>query len=50
LFAAALALINVVFDLGRNTPASQDPAMKLIKVLRGDIEIGLPMDTKDSSE
>lgn len=50
LFAAALALINVVFDFGRNTPASQDPAMKLVKVLRGDIEIGLPTHTKETSE
>ncbi|KAK5230973.1 hypothetical protein LTR72_000153 [Exophiala xenobiotica] len=42
LFVAALGLINVVYDLGRDTPAAQDSAMTLIKVLRGEIDIGLP--------
>ncbi|KAI1618993.1 hypothetical protein EDD37DRAFT_294221 [Exophiala viscosa] len=43
LFAAALALINVVFEKGRNTAAGQDPSMMLVKVLRGEIEVGLPV-------
>jgi hypothetical protein len=42
LFVAALGLINAVYDLGRDTPAAQDSAMTLIKVLRGEIDIGLP--------
>ena len=40
-FVAALALINVVYDVGKNTPASQDRALALIKVLRGEVELGL---------
>ncbi|KAJ9609490.1 hypothetical protein H2200_005817 [Cladophialophora chaetospira] len=38
---ASLALVNVVYDLGRNTKAGEDTVMKLIKVLRGEIELGL---------
>lgn len=41
LFVAALALVNVVFDLGQNTNAAGDRAMGLIRVLRGEIELGL---------
>ena len=37
----SLALVNVVYDLGKNTPAAQDSAMGLVKVLRGEIEVGL---------
>lgn len=40
-FVASLALINVVYDLGRDTKAGQDRAMALIKVLRGETELGL---------
>lgn len=42
LFVAALALVNVVYDLGTGTSASQDQVMGLVKVLRGEIELGLP--------
>jgi hypothetical protein len=41
LFVASLALVNVVYDLGRNTAAGRDRVMSLIRVLRGDIELGL---------
>ncbi|EXJ80746.1 hypothetical protein A1O3_07030 [Capronia epimyces CBS 606.96] len=41
LFVASLALVNVVYDLGKNTAATQDGALKLIKVLRGEVELGL---------
>lgn len=41
LFVAALALTNVVYDLGRTTAAGQDRAMALIRVLRGEIELGM---------
>jgi hypothetical protein len=41
LFVAALALVNVVYDLGRDTAAGKDSAMNLIKVLRGEVEVGL---------
>jgi len=50
LFVAALGLINVVYDLGKNTPAAQDQAMMLIKVLRGEVDIGLPKKTEVKSE
>ncbi|KAH0837069.1 hypothetical protein AYO21_04532 [Fonsecaea monophora] len=40
-FVAALALVNVVYDLGKETAAGQDRAMILIKVLRGEAELGL---------
>ncbi|KAK5056236.1 hypothetical protein LTR84_012789 [Exophiala bonariae] len=42
LFVAALALENLVYDFGKNTSASQDQAMTMIKVLRGEIQLGLP--------
>ncbi|KAJ4523240.1 hypothetical protein HRR78_000736 [Exophiala dermatitidis] len=41
LFVASLALVNVVYDLGRHTAAGQDSALKLVKVLRGEVELGL---------
>ncbi|KAL2443613.1 hypothetical protein ABEF95_007895 [Exophiala dermatitidis] len=41
LFVAFLALVNVVYDLGRHTAAGQDSALKLVKVLRGEVELGL---------
>ncbi|KIV84448.1 hypothetical protein PV11_00225 [Exophiala sideris] len=50
LFAAALALINVVFEKGKNTAAGQDPSMMLVKVLRGDIEVGLPVHKEKAPE
>jgi hypothetical protein len=40
LFVAALALINTCFDVGGQS-VSKDRTMLLIKVLRGDIELGL---------
>jgi hypothetical protein len=40
-FVASLALVNVVYDLGKDTPAGQDRALALIKVLRGEVELGL---------
>lgn len=48
LFVAALALVNVVYDLGKGTNAGQDRAMMLIKVLRGEVEIGLPKKSQAS--
>lgn len=41
LFVASLAVYNVVYDLGRKLPGDSDRAMSLIKVLRGEIEVGL---------
>ncbi|KIX02410.1 uncharacterized protein Z518_08351 [Rhinocladiella mackenziei CBS 650.93] len=41
LFVAGLALVNVVYDLGKGTAAGQDRAMSLIKMLRGEVELGL---------
>ncbi|EXJ68882.1 uncharacterized protein A1O5_07814 [Cladophialophora psammophila CBS 110553] len=40
-FVASLALVNVIYDLGKETAAGQDRAMMLIKVLRGEAELGL---------
>ncbi|OAP60109.1 hypothetical protein AYL99_05111 [Fonsecaea erecta] len=45
-FVAALALVNVVYDLGKETAAGQDRAMMLIKILRGEAELGLQRKTK----
>ncbi|KIW19509.1 hypothetical protein PV08_00081 [Exophiala spinifera] len=42
LFVAVLGLINVVYDLGKDTPAGKDSTMTLIKLLRGEIEVGIP--------
>ncbi|KEF58978.1 uncharacterized protein A1O9_03821 [Exophiala aquamarina CBS 119918] len=50
LFVAALALENVVYDFGKDTPASEDQAMTMIKVLRGEIELGLPKEEQQTSE
>ena len=41
LFVASLAVYNIVYDLGTKLPGGTDRAMSLVKVLRGDIEIGL---------
>lgn len=46
-FVAALALLNVVYDLGKETAAGQDRALVLIKLLRGEIELGLPKKKQD---
>ena len=40
LFMAALALVNLCFDLGRES-VGKNRSMLLIKVLRGEIELGL---------
>jgi hypothetical protein len=48
LFVASLALVNVVYDLGRNTAAGGDRVMSLIRVLRGDIELGLSSKSKST--
>lgn len=50
LFVAALALENVVYDFGKGTPASEDQAMTMVKVLRGEIELGLPKKEQQTSE
>jgi len=50
LFVAALALENVVYDFGKDTPASEDQAMTMVKVLRGEIELGLPKREQQTSE
>jgi len=42
LFVAALTIVNVVFDLGKDTAVGRDRAMMLIRVLRGEFELGLP--------
>jgi hypothetical protein len=47
LFVAALALVNVVYDVGQNTPAAKDRAMVLIRVLRGQVELGLQTKERD---
>jgi hypothetical protein len=41
LFVASLAVYNVVYDLNRKLPGGTDRAMSLVKVLRGEIELGL---------
>ena len=41
LFVASLAVYNVVFDLGTKLPGGTDRAMSLVKVLRGEIEVGM---------
>ncbi|KAK6371547.1 hypothetical protein LTS17_008798 [Exophiala oligosperma] len=50
LFVAALGLVNVVYDLGKDTAAGKDSAMTLIKILRGEIEVGLPQKKKEEEE
>ena len=50
LFVAALGLQNVVYDLGKDTSAIKDSSMNLIKVLRGEIELGLPKKEQTISE
>ncbi|KAL6246592.1 hypothetical protein RBB50_006830 [Rhinocladiella similis] len=50
LFVAALGLVNVVYDLGKDTAAGKDSAMTLIKILRGEIEVGLPKKKKEEKE
>lgn len=50
LFVAALALVNVVFDLGQKTDAAKDRAMTLIRVLRGQVELGLPKEKFQTSD
>lgn len=47
LFVASLALVNVVYDLGKNTAAGEDSALKLIKVLRGETDLGLQKKKKE---
>lgn len=49
LFVAALALVNVCFDLGSES-VGKDRSMMLIKVLRGDIELGLQRNRKTDSD
>jgi len=39
---ASLALINVVYDRRNGTAAEHDSTMGLVKVLRGEVELGLP--------
>jgi hypothetical protein len=41
LFVASLAVYNIVYDLSRPMPGGTDRAMSLVKLLRGEIEIGL---------
>lgn len=41
LFVASLAVYNVVYDLGTKLPGGTDRAMSLVKVLRGEIEVGM---------
>ena len=41
LFVASLAVYNVVFDLGTQLPDDAARAMSLVKILRGEIELGL---------
>lgn len=48
-FMAALALVNVCYDLGRES-VGRDRSMLLIKVLRGDIELGLQGKRKTDSD
>ncbi|RVX66683.1 hypothetical protein B0A52_09496 [Exophiala mesophila] len=50
LFVAALALVNVVFDVGQNTDAAKDRAMTLIRVLRGQVELGLQKEKVQTSD
>ncbi|KIW66919.1 hypothetical protein PV04_06202 [Phialophora macrospora] len=49
-FVAALALVNVVYDMGKDTPAGQDRALGLIKVLRGEVELGLRKKNETSTK
>lgn len=49
LFVAALAVINVCFDLGRES-VKKDRSMMLIKVLRGEVELGLQRSKKAELE
>ncbi|ETI22612.1 hypothetical protein G647_06688 [Cladophialophora carrionii CBS 160.54] len=49
-FVASLALVNVVYDLGKSTSAGQDRALSLIKVLRGEVELGLREKPETSTE
>jgi len=50
LFVAALALVNVVYDVGKATAVRKDSAMMMIKVLRGEIELGLQKKTEQATE
>ena len=47
LFVASLAVYNIVYDLGTRLPGGTDRAMSLVKVLRGEIEIGLQRKSRD---
>ncbi|ETN43437.1 uncharacterized protein HMPREF1541_02596 [Cyphellophora europaea CBS 101466] len=49
LFVAALALINVCFDVGRDS-VGKDRSMLVIRVLRGDIELGLQRGRKQEAD
>lgn len=48
LFVAALAVYNIVYDLGRPLLGGTDRAMSLVKLLRGEIEVGLQQKKGDS--
>jgi hypothetical protein len=41
IFVASLAVYNVVYDLGLKLPGGTDRAMSLVKILRGEIDLGL---------
>lgn len=41
LFVVALAVYNIVYDLARPLPGGTDRAMALVKILRGEIELGM---------
>jgi hypothetical protein len=47
---ASLTLLNVVYDVGRNTAAGEDRVLALIKVLRGEVELGLRKKDKEITE
>ncbi len=47
LFVASLAVYNVVYDLGMKLPGGTDRAMSLVKVLRGEIEVGMQKKRSD---
>ena len=46
LFVACVAVYNVVYDLGRDTEVSKDRSMSIVKLLRGEIEVGLQQEKK----
>lgn len=46
LFVACVAVYNVVYDLGRDTEVSKDRSMSIVKLLRGEIEVGMQREKK----